>query len=361
MSKKILIVDDSALMRKHLSRIITDAGYEVRTARDGAEGLEQVKAFDPSVVTLDINMPVMDGLTCLSLIMAQSPRPVVMVSSLTEKGALASFEALALGAVDVVGKPGGTVSLNIGEVAEELLTKIEAAAVAKIRRSRGLRERIRSTQAQAKAQGPAPHIGRPKIANPSSCSGELEVVLIGSSTGGPRVLDEIIPSLPRDFPVPILIAQHMPARFTRALAERLNRESAIEVQELTRQASLAPGQVWVARGGGDVKLFRRDGQLMARSMPVDERFLWHPSIERLTQSALELCQPRSVICVQLTGMGNDGAATMTELHKLGALTIAESEETATVFGMPKELIKMGGAERVLPSHEITNQLLQWAA
>ncbi len=353
---KLLVIDDSALMRKHLRQILEDAGYDVETARNGEEGLEKISAFDPAVVTLDINMPVMDGITCLSLIMQQSPRPVVMVSSLTEKGALATFEALELGAVDYVAKPGGTVSLNIRDVADELLDKVRSAARARIGKSKGLRQRLR---VQREKVGTVPPQKLPRSSVREKKTAMAELVVVGVSTGGPGTVEEIITALPADFPVPILIAQHMPGRFTRVFAERLNKCATLEVIEINRPTTLSPGQVLIAKGDADVKLTRRAGKLMASSIPASDQFLWHPSVERLAQSVQEFCDPETVICVQLTGMGNDGAKTMAELHGMGARTIAESEETAVVYGMPRELVELGGAECVLPSYEIAGKLIEW--
>jgi len=355
---KVLVIDDSALMRKHLRQILEDANHEVETARNGEEGLEKIASFDPAVVTLDINMPVMDGITCLSMIMQQSPRPVIMVSSLTEKGALATFEALELGAVDYVSKPGGTVSLNIREVADELLDKVNAAARARIGKSRGLRQRLRVQRERAETTQPKQRTRPASITKKTATAKKL--VIIGVSTGGPGTVEEIITNLPADFSLPILIAQHMPARFTRVFAERLNKSAALEVIELGSLTELVAGQVLIARGDADVKLVKRAGKLMASSIPASKEYLWHPSVERMVQSVKELCEPESLICVQLTGMGNDGARTMAELHQLGARTIAESEETAVVYGMPRELVELGGAECVLPSFEIAGQLIQWS-
>jgi len=355
--KNILVIDDSALMRKHLRQILEDAGYEVETARNGEEGLDKIVSFDPAVVTLDINMPVMDGITCLSLIMQQYPRPVVMVSSLTEKGALATFEALELGAIDYVAKPGGTVSLNIRDVADDLLDKVGAAARARIGKSRGLRQRLRVQRERAETTQ-LKRRTKPGISAKETSTAQ-KLVIMGVSTGGPGTVEEIITSLPGDFPLPILIAQHMPARFTRVFAERLNKNAPLEIKELGSPTPLVAGQVLVARGDADVKLAKRAGKLVASSIPPHKEFLWHPSVERMVQSAKELCDPESLICVQLTGMGNDGARAMAELHALGARTIAESEETAVVYGMPRELVELGGAECILPSYKIANQLIEW--
>jgi len=357
MKKKVLVVDDSALMRKHLRTILQEAGYEVEAARNGEEALAKVHSWDPDVVTLDINMPVMDGLTCLSHMMEECPKPVVMVSSLTEKGALVTFEALELGAFDYVAKPGGTVSLNIDEVSAELLRKVRAASRARIGKSLGLRQRLRSQRRQIVE---AHEKRKPKAAGTGrDLRRGYSLVLVGVSTGGPSTLDEIFRELPGDFPLPVVVAQHMPARFTRVFAERLNKISFLEVLEVSRPTPLESGRVYIGRGDADVVLVKRGTRLLVSSVPADDAYLWHPSVERLVRSVAELCDPRSVICVQLTGMGHDGAEGMAALHAKGARTIAESEETAVVYGMPRELVDRGGAEEVLPFYRIAQRLVEW--
>ncbi|MDQ7074845.1 MAG: chemotaxis response regulator protein-glutamate methylesterase [Gammaproteobacteria bacterium] len=349
--KRVLVIDDSALMRRQLSEMLQQGGYEVQIARNGEEGLSKIETFDPAVVTLDLNMPVMDGMTCLSLIMQQCPRPVVMVSSLTEKGALATFEALELGAVDYLAKPGGTVSVNLREVKKELLSKVKAASMARLSRPRSVQKRPSM-----------PVKSRPVLQRPPPVAGQAAegVVLIGVSTGGPRTLEEVICALPADFPLPILVAQHMPASFTRLFAERLNKLSPLQIQELDKPTPLQAGTVLIAKGNADMKVIRRSGRLMACLTPERAEFLWHPSVEYLAQSLQQTCDPKQVIAVQLTGMGSDGAEAMTQLHKQGARTIAESEQTAVVYGMPRELVERGGAELVLPCDKIAAQLIRWA-
>jgi len=351
MQKKVLIVDDSALMRKHLSQIFLSAtGFKVETARNGKEGLDKIKTFEPDVVTLDINMPVMDGLTCLSHIMTEMPCPVVMVSSITEKGALATFEALEMGAVDFVTKPGGTVSLNIHDVEKEIIRKVKTAVRAKVKKtSRSLEKKIKpSTVTVAK-----------KILN-SSSKFDGRLIVIGVSTGGPSTLEEILVKLPADFSVPILIAQHMPSRFTQVFSQRLNKLCALTVSEVDRAVELLPGNIYIAKGDADVKVIKRANKIMATSMPLNKNYLWHPSVELMVDSIAKLLEPKNVICVQLTGMGHDGAKPMAELNKRGAKTIAESESSAVVFGMPKELIAIGGADKILPAKQIARQIMQWA-
>ncbi|NEX16477.1 MAG: chemotaxis response regulator protein-glutamate methylesterase [Halochromatium sp.] len=359
---KLLIVDDSALMRRQLNAIFQAEGdFEIRLARNGSEAVEENLSFEPDVVTLDINMPEMDGLTALSLLMTQRPVPVVMVSSLTEKGALATFEALNLGAVDYVPKPDGTISLSITEIEKQIINKVRAAAKAQLRTARTLGARLRSSKAAAGAGiGAKSRDTQPPLIRRSAAHAD-SVVLIGVSTGGPRTLEDILPALPGDFPWPVLVAQHMPPSFTRPFAERMNGLCPLEVSEVSRPTTIEPGNIYIGRGGADLILARRTGRLTAIIRPENPEFLWHPSVELLGRSALEHCDPAHVIAVMLTGMGHDGADAFAELHKRGARTIAESAETAVVFGMPSELIDRGGANLVMNAERIAGQLQIWVS
>ncbi|MGA2042528.1 MAG: chemotaxis-specific protein-glutamate methyltransferase CheB [Roseiarcus sp.] len=346
---KLLIVDDSALMRKHLRAIFeAEGGFEVLAARDGREALAQIEQYNPDVVTLDVNMPEMDGITCLCEIMAHSPRPVVMVSSITAKGAQVTLEALELGAVDFVEKPGGEVSLNIEAVRGQLIAKIKAAARAKPRRARGLLQRVQRT-AQVGAQ-PRP------IASLDAVSG---LVVIGVSTGGPRTLEDILPELPADFPWPVIVAQHMPGAFTGSFAARLDTFCPLKVVEVGAAMQLKRGNIYIGRGNADVVVDVRLGRWIVNSLPEDADYLWHPSVELLVRTAMRVVGARQVVGVQLTGMGNDGAQAMTALRKAGGRTIAEHESSAIVYGMPAELVRLGGADRILPSAKIAEQLTSW--
>lgn len=355
---KLLIVDDSALMRRQLTMLFQAQGdFDVRQARNGLEAIEENRSFQPDVVTLDINMPEMDGITALSLIMAERPVPVVMVSSLTEKGALATFEALNLGAVDYVAKPDGTISLSLDRIKQELLDKVRMACKARLRGpsgsaqpAGGLRERLRSERLVAE-----------KARHYTRATADGGVVLIGVSTGGPRALEQVLPALPADFPWPILVAQHMPASFTGPFAARLNAMCALTVVEVTRPMTVCAGTVYIGRGSADLVVVRRAGLLTVLPKPESSQHLWHPSVELLAQSALEQVPPQQLVAVMLTGMGYDGAASFTEIKRRGGRTIAESEQTAVVFGMPAELIERGGANITLPLDKIANQLRAWSA
>ncbi len=354
---KVLVVDDSALMRRLITGVLARAGCEVATARNGVEGVQQLTEWQPDVVTLDINMPEMDGLTALSLMMQARPTPVVMVSSLTEKGAQATFEALALGAVDYVAKPGGTISLSVEEIAGQLIDKVRAASQARLRR--GGRPALES-QARPALQ-PKPLPPPQPLRPPTHSAGRPEgLVLVGVSTGGPRALEEILPSLPADFPWPVLVAQHMPSNFTDTFARRMDSLCRVTVRECHTTMPLEPGHVYIGRGGTDMVVVERLGRLAAQPRPENPAHAWHPSVDVLVDSAMTLVPAPRLLGVQLTGMGNDGARAMARLKQMGGRTIAESEATAVVFGMPHELIELGGATVVLPCGEIARQINAWS-
>jgi two-component system chemotaxis response regulator CheB len=348
---KLLIVDDSALMRRQLSTMFSEEGdFEIRFARNGKEAVEENKNFTPDVVTLDINMPEMDGLTALSLIMAERPVPVIMVSSLTEKGALATFEALALGAIDYVAKPSGTISLTIDDIKKELVRKVRTAAKSKIKAPL-------STATRSTFQKPAV-TERPSIIRRSGVAGN-GIVLIGVSTGGPRTLEDILPLFPADFPYPVLVAQHMPSSFTLPFANRMNDLCELTVVEAAKPMPIEAGFIYIGKGGADMSVAQRGGKSTIIPKPESKEFLWHPSVELLGRSALENYDASKIIAVMLTGMGFDGSDAFAEIKKRGGKTIAESEASCVVFGMPAELIKKAGATIVLPSDRITKQILAW--
>jgi len=314
--------------------------------------------WQPDVVTLDINMPEMDGLTALSLIMSARPTPVVMVSSLTEKGALATFEALALGAVDFIPKPGGTISLHVDDIKLLLLDKVRSASRAQIGAVSGRRP--------APVRTPPKPVPKPlpqaAAAAPVRSGAQLPgIVLIGVSTGGPRTLEDILPRLPANFPWAILVSQHMPANFTDTFARRMDGLCALKVVEVATAMPLTAGHVYIGRGGTDLTVTDRLGVLHAAPKPETPAVLWHPSVEVMVDSAMKHLPPQRLVGVMLTGMGNDGAAAMKRLHSAGGKTIAESAETAVVFGMPHELIELQGASLVLPCHNIAAQLRAWLA
>jgi two-component system chemotaxis response regulator CheB len=357
---KLLIADDSALMRKYLGEIFKAEGdFDVCLARNGEEALALARSFAPDVITLDVNMPEMDGITCLSRIMVECPKPVVMVSSLTSEGAEVTLQALGLGAVDFIPKPDGTVSLHIDKIRGMLITKERAAAKARVRMSRGLVERVRHGARTAASTTQA--VPRAAAARADTDGADVSgVVLIGVSTGGPSALEAILPRLPAGFPLPVLVAQHMPESFTGVFARRMNGLCNIEVIEVSRPVPLRAGTAYVGRGDADLVLARRGGRITAIPMPASAQHHWHPSVERMVTSALDYFAADRLLGVMLTGMGDDGASAMVELRARGGRTIAESEDTAVVWGMPGELVRRGGASLVLPVQRIADQINRWA-
>ena len=355
---RVLVVDDSALVRKLFGRVLSaEPDFEVGFARNGLEALEQLAQFKPDVITLDVQMPEMDGLACLDRIMVQRPCPVVMVSTITAEGAAATLDALQLGAVDFVAKPAGAVSLGMDEFAPTLKSKIRAAATARLPASRRLRERV-----QFRTSGSPPARIRKAVSEPVEPSVEPArgdgVVVVGTSTGGPPALEALLVPLSGSFRWPIVIAQHMPRGFTGPLAKRLNGICSLEVVEVSGPVRIAPGCAYIGRGDADVVVSRRMTELIATSVPSKVDYPWHPSTDRLVRSAMAHLPASQLIGVLMTGMGNDGAAAMTALRAEGGVTIAESEETAVVWGMPGELVRGGGASFVLPLTRIATRLQQ---
>jgi two-component system chemotaxis response regulator CheB len=296
---KVLVIDDSALMRKLLGRVLGDVtDFEVHFARNGVEGLEQLAAVNPDVVTLDIHMPGMDGLACLDRIMIESPRPVLMVSSLTREGADVTQEALRLGAVDFVPKPESALSLHMEVFGPLFVAKVRAVAGVKLKASLRLRERV-----QHRIGGAAPVRRRPgdRDETPVRASGP-GLVVVGTSTGGPPTLEALLVALPSTFPWPIVIAQHMPANFTGALARRLDGLCAIGVSEVARPTAPEPGHAYIGRGDADAVISRIAGDLIVappRPMPgvpgIRARTAWWRALWRIFR--------RASVGVLMTGMG----------------------------------------------------------
>ena len=340
MSVKVLIVDDSALMRKLFTELFEKEGFIVRVARNGEEALTKAVEFEPDCITLDINMPVMDGMTCLAMLKKLYTCPIIMVSSLTQKGATITLEALAIGASDFVLKTGGTVSRDISDLEIPLINKIHA---------------LTKTGKPQRPTTKTPPVVKQKVVR-SNKNVPFEVVLVGVSTGGPKKLEHLVANLSSSFPAPVVISQHMPASFTNALAKRLDGLSPLSVVEVDSKMPMKPGTVYLAKGDADLAFSKVGKDVFARPVPSSPSFLWHPSIDRMVDSALTCYKPLSMLCVQLTGMGCDGVAAMSKAFKEGATTIAESEATSVVFGMPKELIEAGCASFVLDSPKVASKL-----
>ncbi len=349
---KVLIVDDSAFMRNALtSMLASDPEISiVGTARDGLEAIEKVVSLRPDVVTMDVEMPRMDGITALKHIMEKAPVPVIMVSSLTNEGAKVTLDALDLGAVDFIPKNLSELSVNIVKIKEVLLDKIKQIA------RRGPMRRITRPIDKASIEAKVREL---KLAVPQRATGERKtsVVAIGTSTGGPRALQEIITVLPKDFPVPIVIAQHMPPNFTGPFAERLNQLSNIEVKEAEEGDQLRPGLALLAPGRGHMKVVKkRTLESVVTISENREEFIYRPSVDALILSIAE-CYPGRALGVILTGMGNDGLKGLTELKRTGGRVFAQNELTCVVYGMPKAVVDAGLADKVLSLEEMAGEII----
>jgi two-component system chemotaxis response regulator CheB len=336
---RVLIVDDSALMRQLLTRILeSDPMLEVvGTACDPFAAREQIKALNPDVLTLDIEMPRMDGLTFLEKLMRGHPMPVVMISSLTEKGAAATLRALTLGAVDYVPKPKLDVANGTIEQAEEIIAKVKAAA--------GVR--VHAVEPRETAAAVLPSGVHFFATN--------KVVAIGASTGGTEALKDMLTPLPANFPG-IVMVQHMPEAFTRPFSQRLDSLCRIRVQEARDGDRIVSGHALLAPGGHQMEVFRRGTEYAVR-VYRGERVNRHlPSVDVLFSSCARQLG-KNALGVLLTGMGADGAKGMLEMKQAQAFTIAQDEATCVVFGMPREAILLGAVDQVLPLGRIPAALL----
>jgi two-component system chemotaxis response regulator CheB len=334
---RVLVVDDSAFMRRLASQVIEASGeFSVAgTARNGHDALKQIYALEPDIVTLDVDMPELDGLATLGYIMSETPRPVVMLSAgLTSTGHEATFRALELGAVDFVLKPSGPISLDLERIADRLLGALRAAAVANPAGLRMLPRRVTNGTVPA-ADG----------------ARATTAVAIASSTGGPRALASLVPQLARDLPAAVLIVQHMPAGFTKSMARRLDTVCPLRVDQAEHGELVVNGRVYVAPGGLHMTVINGvDGPTISleESPPV-----WgvRPAADVLFRSAAAVFG-RSTIAVVLTGMGRDGAEGSRAVRACGGRTIVQDRESATIFGMPHATMQLAGADRVASLSEM---------
>jgi two-component system, chemotaxis family, protein-glutamate methylesterase/glutaminase len=341
---RVLIVDDSAFMRIALSRMISsEAGLEViGTACDGSEALDKIGALDPDVVTLDVQMPGLGGLETLRCIMGRFPRPVIMVSSTTEKDAENTFNALGAGAFDYVPKQLSTTSLDILHIRPDLIAKIHAAALS------------RKLPSSMPARKPARSV--PEHREPSSTT--PAIIAIGTSTGGPKALQEILPLLPSDLPVPILIVQHMPPGFTAPFAQRLNHLCSLEVREATHREPIERGVVYIAPAGFHMTVERfLDSRPILSLDTQPEASLHVPSVDLMMKSVAKAYRTLAMGII-MTGMGSDGGEGMAAIYRSGGLTLGQDEASCIVYGMPRACADLGVLRRVVPLEEIPAQILQ---
>ncbi|MDM8551702.1 chemotaxis response regulator protein-glutamate methylesterase [Desulfobacterales bacterium HSG2] len=345
---RVLICDDSALMRRSLKRIVeSDPRLLVAaTARDGEDSVNKARDLHPDVVLMDVNMPGMDGITALQIIVNEGIAPVLMVSSLTQEGAVVTFESIALGAFDYVSKPGGTVTVQMGPVAPEIIRKIKAAARPGVLR--------RLTQNRPVSMKPR---RTPFHKRFSAKRAGFKAVAIGISTGGPKTLFDVLPYLPKDLPAAVFLVQHMPEKFITSYARRIDSHCLMECVEAKAGMSVKPGRIYLAKGGYHLILFRKlNGDIVIRT-PKRPQQTFMPSVDIMMKSVLDIFGTDTV-GVLMTGMGSDGAESMLKISQTGGITIAENEESSIVFGMPQEAIKLGGAQVIAPSWDIANEIIK---
>lgn len=391
----VLVVDDSPFMRLTIQKILSqNAGIKVvDTARDGREGIQKLQALRPQVVTMDVEMPVMDGLQALDEIMRWQPTPVIILSAVTTEGAQATLKALDLGAFDVVAKPSGGPGADLLALSRDLVEKVRAAAGVDMRRLKqpsgyevvwpgtgssgpGRAQGNQGTQGtgtqgtsstaatkgslDSKGAGLAQWLmGRTKGAGLGVLPKHpVEVVAIGTSTGGPTALQAVLPQLPANFPVPVLVAQHMPPGFTGPLAQRLSSLCHLEVREGIHNEGLRPGTVYVAPAGKQLQVMRRGSVLylnIGDEAPITT--LYHPSVDVMFLSLAKEVG-RGALGVVMTGMGNDGMKGMREIKAAEGFSIAEAEETCVVYGMPRAVVEAGLSDRITPLGEIGRAIVE---
>lgn len=351
---RVLVVDDSAFMRKAISLMLeSDPEIEVvGMASNGEDGIELNQKLKPDVITLDIEMPRMDGLTALRRIMTENPTPVMMISSLTTEGAEATLEALSLGAVDFIPKQLSFVALDIVKIKEELLAKIKHIAQHKPRFSKLAAGAIRATAPKIKPGG---------IATMSSFSGKkslkkFNIVAIGTSTGGPPALQAVLPLLPKNFPVPVTVVQHMPATFTKSLADRLDGISNVHVKEAEHGERLQPGVAYIAPGGKHMLVKGRPGnaEIVLSDEPRDT--LHRPAVNVMVKSVAD-AYGSAVLGVIMTGMGNDGLEGIRQVKKNGGTAFAQNMETCVVYGMPRAIVDDGLADKVIAIENMAAEIV----
>jgi two-component system chemotaxis response regulator CheB len=333
-------------MRQTFKRIIAaSADFDlVGLARDGEDAVAKARELRPDVISMDINMPRLDGITALQIVLQEKICPVVMVSSLTQQGTATTFECLELGAFDFVAKPDGTVSSNMGAVADELISKLKAAA------SRGILDRQTRNRERRKPYQPPVRTAFEGITR-------KRAIAIGISTGGPATLQEVLPQIPADVPASIFLVQHMPPAFIASFAKRLDDHCALKVVEGRSGMVVEPSVCYVAPGGMHLCLHRKmTGEVVIRT-PTTPATLFVPSVGVMMASILSI-YGADTIGVLMTGIGDDGADQMVAIKEAGGHTIAESEQTAVVYGMPREAIERGGACVVAPSHEVAGEIVK---
>ncbi len=364
MPVKVLVVDDSSFFRKRVSDMLEgDARFKViGVAKDGNEAITKTKDLKPDVITMDVEMPVMDGITAVKRIMSSCPTPILMFSSLTREGAQATFEALDAGAVDYLPKNFEDISKQLDEVARVLRARVWGIGI------RGLpkaRKAPPPPKAEARPTDVVPRSSSAVLSRQSKVSGitqkikQLELIAIGSSTGGPVAVQNIMQALPENFPVPILLVQHMPQSFTAAFAERMNKLCEINVREAKDGDILKPGSALLAPGGQQLKVLKRGQNYVVKIEVGDVGQTYRPCID-LTFSSIAKETNNKCLGIILTGMGADGREGAKELKSKGSTIWAQDEASSVIYGMPMAIAKAGLADKELSLEEFAPALIKVA-
>jgi two-component system, chemotaxis family, protein-glutamate methylesterase/glutaminase len=348
---RILIVDDSVVIRKVLCEALaTDPAVAVAgTASDGRIALAKILQLHPDLITLDVEMPNMSGLETIKEIRKLHPKlPIIMFSTLTERGASTTLDALALGASDYVTKPSNTGSLEVtmARIRAELLPKIK-----------GLCGNRQSPKQTAPTPRPNAKPGSPQLRAPARPTARVDLLVIGTSTGGPNALAELLPAMPEDLPVPIVIVQHMPPLFTRLLAERLNKQAAIAVHEGEMGAKLEPGNAWIAPGNYHMTLERHGTAVQLHLSQGAPENSCRPAVDPLFRSAATVFGP-NVLAVVLTGMGSDGVQGAQHIRERGGQVLIQDEESSVVWGMPGQVAAAGLADATYPLSQMAGEIVR---
>lgn len=356
---RVLVVDDSAFLRRNLP-LIMESDPEIQvigTAANGQEAIDMTRKLRPDVITMDIIMPVMDGLTALRHIMKQVPTPVVMLSSETYEGARQTIEAISIGAIDFIHKPSGPISLDISRVRSDLVQKVKTAYTSKLKMAAGVdvagskfRNIIESLSDFAQAAVQISPFGKNSLI-------KKELVAVAASTGGPAALQILLANLPANLPVGMVIVQHISEGFSHALAERLNSVSPLEVRVAKDTEQVLPGLCLLGPAGIHLTLKRINTKIYTALNKEPSTTLHRPSADILFSSVAQVCGA-SACCVIMTGMGDDGALGIKEVRDKGGATIAQDEATSIIFGMPKQAIEKGGIDTIAPLEKIPGEILK---
>ena len=351
MKIKVLVVDDSAFMRKVISDLINTSNRleVIGTAKNGQDAIEKIKSLKPDVVTLDVEMPVMDGISALEVIMKEMPMPVLMLSSVTKEGAEATIKSLELGAIDFITKPSSIFKVNTEDMKKELIEKILLVSNIKHRKARPQLIRPKITQTSVSEKLKASSRGGSSID---------KIIAIGTSTGGPRALQSVIPNIPGDINASVIIVQHMPAGFTKSLADRMDAMSQLSVKEAEDGELLKAGCAYIAPGDRHLRVIK-SGKDYRIKLDQGELVSGHrPSVDAMMYSIADM-GIQNVIGVIMTGMGSDGARGLENVKQMNkGYIIAQDEESCVVYGMPKSTVELGVVDKIVPLESIANEIIK---